>query len=225
MVSFPAPGADGSPLSQEEPMTLRPSLPQFVAAIASAGVITAGYAVLGPPGPMGPKGDAGERGAPGATGAPGPAGEPGPAGPAGPPGPPGPSVAFRDVATKDYVMPTAGQGEVTKLLGLRYKAPSAGWVYVSASGYCNVPSEQAVTQYAVYIAEGATEPHGGALPSTAFVRFPQGVTQVQVPFSVTRVLPAAQGANDVFLNFQNFSGAAGYSCQANLVVFFTASKL
>jgi len=28
-----------------------------------------------------------------------------------------------------------------------------------------------------------------------------------------------------FLDFQKFSGLAGYSCQANLVVFFTATKL
>jgi hypothetical protein len=206
-------------------MTLRTTLPQLIAAVASAGVITAGYAVLGPPGPQGPKGDAGAQGVPGPAGAVGPAGEPGPAGPAGPQGPPGPAAAFRDAATNDYVMPGSGQGEVTNLLALRFKAPSAGWVYVSGSGYCNVPSEQAVTQYAVYVAQGRTEPHGSSLPSTAFVRFPQGATQVQVPFSVTRVLPVTSGANEVFLNFQNFSGLAGYSCQANLVAFFTATKL
>ncbi len=206
-------------------MSLRPTLPQLVAAVASAGVISAGYAVLGPPGPQGPKGDAGAQGAAGPMGPAGEQGPPGPTGPTGPAGPPGPAAAFRDVATTDYVMPGAAQGEVTNLLTLRFRAPSAGWVYVSGSGYCNVPSEQAVTQYAVYVAEGRTEPHGGALPSTAFVRFPQGATQVQVPFSVTRVLPVHGGASEVFLNFQNFSGLAGYSCQANLVAFFTATKL
>lgn len=208
-------------------MTLRPTLPQLVAAVASAGVISAGYAVLGPPGPQGPKGDpgaAGVAGVAGPAGEQGPPGPPGPTGPTGPAGPAGPAAAFRDVATADYVMPGAGQGEVTNLLALRFRAPSAGWVYVSGSGYCNVPSEQAVTQYAIYVAQGRTEPHGGALPSTAFVRFPQGASQVQVPFSVTRVLPVT-GVSEVFLNFQNFSGLAGYSCQANLVAFFTASKL
>ncbi len=206
-------------------MSLRPTLPQLVAAVASAGVISAGYAVLGPPGPQGPKGDAGAQGATGPVGAAGEPGPAGPTGPTGPAGPPGPAAAFRDVATTDYVLPGADQGEVTNLLTLRFRAPSAGWVYVSGSGYCNVPSQQAVTQYAVYVAEGRTEPHGGALPSTAFVRFPQGATQVQVPFAVTRVLPVHGGASEVFLNFQNFSGLAGYSCQANLVAFFTATKL
>jgi len=209
-------------------MALRFTLPQVVAALASAGAITAGYALLGPGGPQGPQGDAGVQGAPGPAGVAGPAGPQGPQGPAGergPAGPPGASSAFKDASTRDYVMPGEGPGEVTNLLALRFVAPSAGWVYVSGSGYCNVPSEQAITQYAVYLAEARSEPHGRALPSTAFVRFPQGATQVQVPFSVTRVLPVAAGRDEVFLNFQNFSGLPGYSCQANLVALFNAAKL
>ncbi len=138
---------------------------------------------------------------------------------------PGPSAAFKDVSTGEYVMPGVEPGEVTNLLTLRFRAPTLGFAYVSGSGYCNVPSEQAVTHYAVYVAAGAEARHDGALPGAAFVRFPQGANMVQVPFSVTRVLPARAGANEVFLNFQNFSGLAGYSCQANLVAFFTATKL
>ncbi len=209
-------------------MPLRPTLSQVVIAIASAGTITAGYSLLGPAGPQGPKGDPGERGTQGPAGSAGPAGPAGPQGPEGPrgpAGPPGAMAAFKDASTPDYVWPSTGAGDVTKLLSVRFRAPSAGWVFVSGSGYCNVPSEQAVTQYAVYVAQSASEAQGAALPSTAFVRFPQGATQVQVPFSVTRVLPVAGGADEVFLNFQNFSGLAGYSCQANLVVFFSATKL
>lgn len=206
-------------------MALRLTLPNLVAALASAGAITAGYTLLGPPGPAGPKGERGPEGPAGLAGAAGPTGPQGPEGPRGPVGPPGPSAAFKDASTTDYVMPGASPGEVTNLLALRFRAPSAGWVFVSGTGYCNVPSDQATTQYAVYVAEARSEPHGSALPSTAFVRFPQGATQVQVPFSASRVLPVGAGAAEVFLNFQNFSGLAGYSCQANLVAFFTASKL
>jgi hypothetical protein len=209
-------------------MTVRPTMSQVLLALLSAGAVAgsaglaAGALTLGPPGPAGP---AGQQGSAGPQGPQGVAGPQGPQGPEGPRGAPGASAAFKDAATTEYVLPGAGAGEVTTLLPLRYRAPSAGWAYVSASGYCNVPAEPAATQYAVYLARGAGEQHGEALPSTAFVRFPQGATQVQVPFSVTRVLPAAAGVNDVFLNFQNFSGLSGYSCQASLVVFFSAAKL
>lgn len=212
-------------------MAVRPSLLQVAVtlasagAIASAGTFAAGSMVLGPPGPKGEAGVAGPAGPEGPQGVAGLQGPQGPAGPMGPAGPAGPSAAFKDASTTEYVLPGAGQGEVTNLLTLPFRAPSAGWAYVSGSGYCNVPSEQAITQYAIYLAGGPQEAHGDALQSTAFVRFPQGATMVQVPFSVTRVVQARGGHNAVFLNFQNFSGLSGYSCQANLVAFFTATKL
>lgn len=213
-------------------MSLRTTLPQLVAlTIASAGATTVGYSMFGPPGPAGPQGIRGEQGERGVDGAVGPVGPAGPVGPQGergaigPMGPAGASAAFKDAVTPDYVMPGPGAGEVTNLLSLPFRAPAAGWAYVTSSGYCNVPSEAAVTQYAVYLAQRADEPHGAALPSTAFVRFPQGASQVQVPFTVTRVVPVRAGASELFLNFQNFSGLAGYSCQANLVVFYSGSKL
>ncbi len=43
-------------------MALRLTLPNFVAAIASAGAVTAGYTLLGPAGPAGPKGERGAEG-------------------------------------------------------------------------------------------------------------------------------------------------------------------
>jgi hypothetical protein len=123
------------------------------------------------------------------------------------------------------VLPGAGQGEVTNLISLRFRAPASGWAYVTGSGYCNVPAEPTATHYAVYVSARADAPHDGALAGSSFVRFPQGASMAQVPFSATRVVPAKAGANEAFLNFQNFSGLRGYSCQASLVVFFTATKL
>ncbi len=206
-------------------MAFRQMLLPLVTTLATAGVVTAGYTVLGPAGPAGPRGAQGERGAQGAEGPVGPQGPTGQQGEAGPAGPAGPSAAFKDAATTDYVMPDPGQGQVTTLLSLRFRAPTAGWAYVSGSGYCNVPSEPSATHYAVYVSGAAGGPHDGALAGAAFVRFPVGGGMVQVPFTATRVVPVKAGANEAFLNFQNFSGLRGYSCQANLVALFTATKL
>jgi hypothetical protein len=57
------------------------------------------------------------------------------------------------------------------------------------------------------------------------VRFPSGASQVQVPFSVTRVLAVTGGPAEVYLNFQNFNGLPGFSCQANLVALFAGSRM
>jgi len=209
-------------------VALRPNLPQLLAALAAAGTVGAGYTLLAPPGPPGPSGPRGEQGAQGPAGALGPQGPAGPDGPEGtrgPAGPPGAAAAFKDVATKEYVAPGAGAGEVTPLLALRFQAPSAGFVHVTATGYCNVPADPGVTHYAVYIAAQPDAPHDGALPGAAFVRFPQGATMAQVPFSASRVMAVPIGDNQVFLDFQNFSGLAGYSCQAQLVAMFAQGKL
>ena len=222
---------------------IRPTLFSLVASLATsgavAGAMSVGYAVFGPAGPAGPRGEQGERGPQGNEGTIGPQGPAGPQGAEGPEGIEGPrglagpAAAFKDAATTDYVMPGADPGGVTNLLALRFHAPAVGWAYVSGSGYCNVPPGQAATHYAVYVAAAADAKHEGSLPSAAFVRLPhgaggvQGKTEdtVQVPFSVTRVVPAKAGDNDAFVNFQNFSGLTGFSCQANLVAFFTATKL
>ncbi len=206
-------------------MALRQMLLPLVTSIATAGVVTAGYTALGPPGPPGPRGEQGARGEQGVEGPVGPQGPAGPEGAAGPMGPAGPSAAFKDAATTDYVMPDATPGQVTNLLSLRFRAPTLGWAYVSGNGYCNVPAEPTATHYAVYVSARADAQHDASLPGVSFVRFPQGATMVQVPFAATRVMPVKAGANEVFLNFQNFSGLRGYSCQASLVAFFTATKL
>ncbi|GEJ58732.1 collagen-like protein [Anaeromyxobacter diazotrophicus] len=206
-------------------MAFRPTLPQLLAALASAGTLATGYAFLAPAGPPGPEGPRGEAGPAGAPGAQGPAGPQGPEGPRGPAGAPGPSAAFKDAATAEWVMPGAGAGEVTSLLTLRFRAPSDGFAYVSGTGYCNVPPDGGATHYAVYVADRADAAHDGALAGASFVRFPQGATLAQVPFAASRVLPVHAGPNAAYLLFQNFSGLAGYSCQAQLVAFFTATRL
>ncbi|HTP26338.1 MAG TPA: hypothetical protein VMK12_11855, partial [Anaeromyxobacteraceae bacterium] len=133
--------------------------------------------------------------------------------------------AFKDVATSDYVMPGAQAGQVTNLLALRFQAPNAGYVFASATGYCNIPSGNASTHYVIYVATAPGAQFDTALQGAAFVRFQQAPNMAQVPFSVSRSFHVKTGQNALFLNFQNFTGLAGYSCQANLVGFFSGSQL
>ncbi len=209
-------------------MALNAVLTTAVASLASATLVASGFAVLGPPGPQGPRGEQGEPGVAGPQGGAGPqgiAGLQGAEGPQGPAGPTGPAAAFKDVATTDYVVPAAAPDAVTNLLALHFRAPTMGWAFVSGTGYCNVPADASTTHYAIYGADAPGAANAGALAGASYVRFPQGATMQQLPFSASRVVQVKAGANAVYLNFQNFSGLSGYSCQANLVAFFTATKL
>ncbi len=198
---------------------------QTMASIGAAGALAVGYTVFGPPGPVGPVGPVGPQGVAGSQGSVGPQGPAGPVGPQGPAGPAGPSAAFKDVSTTDFVLPRAEPGAVTNLLALRFRAPSAGFVYVSGNGFCNTPPEATGVQYAVYAAEGPDETHEQGIAGASFVRMPTGAAAAQLPFAVSRVLPVRGGNHAVYLNFQNFAGTAGHSCQWTLVAFFTAARL
>jgi len=205
-------------------MTLRSMIGQLVAvSLASAGTAATGLSEIRVAGPQGPQGPPGEPGTPGVQGHPGP---PGPQGPEGPPGPPGPAAAFKHAFTTQFVRPVAGKDEVTPLLEIRFRAPSAGWVYSQANGFCNVPDTASTTHYALYLSDSPTAIYSDVPSSgSTFGRFPQGATMVQVPFSVSRALPVKAGQNALYLDFQNFSGLEGYACQASLVVFFTSALL
>jgi hypothetical protein len=204
---------------------LKLSFAQSVAAVGTAGALAVGYTVFAPAGPQGPEGPAGPQGEQGLMGSPGPEGQRGPMGPPGPPGAPGASAAFKDVATVDYVLPRAEPGAVTNLVSLRFRAPSTGHAYVSANGYCNVPADATGAQFAIFVAGQPDDTHEESIQGSSFVRFPGAVTVAQVPFTASRVFPVRAGPNVVFLNFQNFAGLAGHSCQASMVAFFSASKL
>ncbi|MBI5070086.1 MAG: hypothetical protein HZB56_17765 [Deltaproteobacteria bacterium] len=190
--------------------------------------MSAGYAVFAPAAAPGPEGPPGMAGPAGPAGPQGPAGAPGPAGPMGPPGPAGAagaSAAFKDTTTTEYVVPRAEAGAVTGLLALRFRAPAAGFAYVTANGYCNTPPESSGAHYAVYVAGAPDDPHDDAIHGSSFVRMPTGAPLAQVPFTASRVFPVRSGLNVVYLNFQNFAGTAGHSCQATLVAFFSTQKL
>jgi hypothetical protein len=204
------------------------SFAQTMATIGTAGALAVGYTAFAPAGPEGPEGPAGPAGAAGPQGSAGPAGAMGPAGPAGTPGPPGPagpSSAFKEASTNDYVMPKGEAGSVTNLLALRFRAPGHGSAYVTATGYCNTPPDAGGAHYAVYVSGEPDDPHDDAIHGSAFVRMPSGAPLAQVPFTASRVFSVRAGANVVFLNFQNFAGTSGHSCQGTMVAFYTASRL
>lgn len=204
---------------------MRLSLSHALATMGALGAMSAGYVAFAPapaPGPEGPPGMAGPAGPPGAPGAEGPRG---PMGPPGLIGLPGPSAAFKDTTTTEYVMPRAEPGAVTSLLALRFRAPAAGHAYVSANGYCNTPPESAGAHYALFLAGAPDDPHDEAIHGSSFVRMPTGAPLAQLPFNASRAFSVRAGLNVVYLNFQNFAGTAGHSCQATMVAFFSTSKL
>lgn len=201
---------------------------QTMAALGTAGALAVGYTAFAPPGPEGPEGPQGPPGVAGPAGQTGPAGPQGPTGPAGPAGPTGPagaSSAFKDVSTSDFVTPKAEAGAVTNLASLRFRAPSNGFAYVTATGYCNTPPEASGAHYAVYVAGDSDDTHEDAIHGSSFVRMPSGAPLAQVPFTTSRVFPARAGTNVVYLNFQNFAGTAGHSCQGTMVALFSGSRL
>lgn len=204
---------------------MRFSLSHTLATLGAAGALSAGYATFAPPSPAGPEGPPGMAGPAGPQGPAGAEGQRGPMGPPGPTGLPGPSAAFKDTTTTDYVVPRGEPGAVTGLLALRFRAPAAGFAYVSANGYCNTPPDSSGAHYAVYVAGAPDDPHDDAIHGSAFVRMPTGAPLAQLPFTASRVFSVKAGLNVVYLNFQNFSGTAGHSCQATLVAFYSKDKM
>jgi hypothetical protein len=228
-------------------MAFRPTVFSLIASLATsgavAGTMSAAYNAISPA-PAGPKGEQGERGLQGDDGSIGPQGPAGPQGLEGPQGvqgprgPAGTAATFADAESPGVV---EMKSVLANIVSLKFNAPADGKVYVSGSGFCNVPptpGTSAASNYAVYVADKADAQHTQELSAaepqpvsgTALVRLAkEGVGSLaQVPFSVTRVLNVTGGANEVFLNFQRFSAAPssdlGYSCQGNLAAFFTAKK-
>ncbi len=242
-------------------MASRPTVFALVASLATsgavAGTMSAAYNAISPA-PPGPKGEQGERGLQGDDGAIGPQGPAGPAGPEGPQGvqgPKGPAGTAATFASAESPGVVEFKTVLSNIVSLKFNAPADGKVYVSGSGFCNVPPMKSAANYAanyaVYVADKAvaewTTTPGAAdaqpVPGTALVRLSKYATETglsdlykaQVPFSVTRVLEASAGSNEVFLNFQKFSSIPdpasdpgadleGYSCQGNLAAFFTPKK-
>jgi hypothetical protein len=126
---------------------------------------------------------------------------------------------FKSVANSGLVFTGAG---VTNLLQLSFTAPTAGFVFASANGYCNINTGTSSVQWAYVISTTAV--NGWAFPDPLW-DYPNGATVAQSPLEAQAVIPVSAGANSIFLNVDNFSGTPLSSCGAVLTVFFTSSQL
>jgi hypothetical protein len=130
------------------------------------------------------------------------------------------STSFKS-ASADNVAAPAG---TTSLLTLSLSAPTAGAVWLSASGTCTVSTALPVAIVgAIGIETGPQDitPTGGA----ASVEFPAGTTGAPRSFSVTRTLPAQAGANSFYLNLVNPASGGRLVCSAAMTAFFSAQPL
>ena len=199
----------------------------------------------GPAGPAGSTGPAGAAGPAGATGASGPTGATGPAGPAGPqgpqgavgpmgpagapglPGPPGApatgggSGALYKSVTFNFASFSAAAAQLARL---DFTAPSAGFAFAIASGYCNhntVPSNVRL--------QISTTPNAilfTSLDLAALVATEAGTSpQEQSSFAVTRSLPVVAGPNTLFVNALQFVGSSSPNCTGTFTVMFTPALL
>lgn len=112
---------------------------------------------------------------------------------------------------------SATANTINNIQSITFTAPSAGTVWVNASGYCNVTAAGA--QIAVIWGTSATERWSFG-PSAFF----QGSAIGQIPFGVSRVQAVTAGANTLYLNVENFAGG-NTSCYGTSILSFTAAQL
>ena len=112
---------------------------------------------------------------------------------------------------------------VTSILNLSLNAPSAGYVYASATGYCNMTvNANVLREWDYVIALSATE--GWSMPLPVW-RFNAPTSQTGFLLTVDRVLPVVAGTNTIFLNVYNWNGTSTDNCQGRLSVFFSPGQI
>jgi hypothetical protein len=112
----------------------------------------------------------------------------------------------------------AGPG-ITKLVALTFSAPSPGTVSVSATGTCKIVTALPVSaMIAASIEPSPTAITQGADAGGFLV--PGGTTDVWYPIAVTRTLPAASGANTVYLDLASPATGGSFLCSASLSALF-----
>lgn len=118
-----------------------------------------------------------------------------------------------------FSIPIALTG-VTNILSLSITAPSAGFVYVTATGVCSTITSTA-GQLGYVIGTSATEGYSSPQPQFEF-----GSGTSVFPLVVDRVFSVSAGANTFFLNLDpivGFSGSA--ACTGRMTAFFTTTTL
>ncbi len=179
---------------------------RIVGVLAVALIIATCKGDAGAAGPTGPMGAIGAAGAPGAAGATGPAG-----------------VVWKGVSFS-FAAPGA-VGTTVNAATLTFTAPSAGFVWVEASGYCNVTQGPASAQASL----GWTTTSAGTptIPNSAFIHsavLSEAAAGTQIPYGVSGVFSVATGANSLYLTLHNWSAGVN-DCSGTGILIFSSSLL
>lgn len=193
----------------------------------------------GPQGEVGPAGPAGPDGLAGAPGAPGPVGPVGPQGPAGPaglPGPQGPKGDKGDAGAAGCVYGTllqtpfhgaaVPQLQYTKVLPVKFVAPSDGYVMVQFSGSCCVTvnaADPADTDTWLWLGISTDRSIPEDKTMVVYPNTPGAPARTFcLPMVATRAFTVSAGRNDLQVNAK--TNGEGY-CRGYGTVFFSARPL
>jgi hypothetical protein len=195
----------------------------------------------GPPGPEGPAGPAGLAGAPGADGAPGPVGPMGPQGPQGQQGAPGPAGApgtcqdqctYASLLQTPFAEVSIGGWQYTRILPVRFVAPTDGYVVVQFSGTCCIDTNRTGEVQPEHASDVSTWLRVGIATSLSLpedrtnLEFPNTAgapsAHICVPMVASRAFTVSAGQNEVQVNAK--TNGAG-QCSGYGTVFFTGTPL
>jgi hypothetical protein len=179
---------------------------RIVGALAIALIVATCKGDAGPAGMTGPTGAMGTAGAPGAQGATGPAG-----------------VVWKGVSFS-FVTPGV-VGSTVNVATLTFTAPSAGFVWVEASGYCNVTQGSAAAHGSL----GWTTTSAGlpTIPNSAYILtapLSEASALTQIPYGTSGVFSVASGASSLYLTLHNWSAGVN-DCSGTGILMFSSSLL
>lgn len=161
------------------------------------------------------KGDTGATGPAGATGA---TGDTGATGPQGPPGVVWKAAAFQFIAA-------AAVGATKDVVAITFNAPSSGFVWVQASGYCNVTQGSVQSQAALgWSTVSAGTP---TIPNSAFIRtfaHSEASASTQIPYAVAAVFAVAAGSRTIYLTEHTYTVGVS-DCSGTSILMFSSSLL
>jgi hypothetical protein len=124
---------------------------------------------------------------------------------------------FRNALSSSLVT-ISGTGN---LASVTFNAPSSGYVFGTATGYCNTNGAAGWLQMSIGTASATPDSN---VSEDAWIEKPASSGNEQVPWAVNRVASVAAGAQTWYVVYEVVS-APGWSCAGNLTVFFAPSLL
>jgi hypothetical protein len=126
----------------------------------------------------------------------------------------------------EYTGVTAAAPNATKDVAvLSFNAPSDGFVWVQASGYCNV--NQGPSSAWFVLAWSTASAGSSTIPRSAFnhtIALSEASANTQIPYGVAAVIPVVAGATSLYLTERTI--ASGLSdCSGTAVLMFSPTLL